>query len=174
MEEMKETAPAVSANRARSFARRFALLGLYEWQVNPLNSPEALARIVPSLISQEDTESGDLTPEEFDVCDQELFETLLRDAINNREELEAVIASHLSRPFKQVSTVERAILLLGAAELKFHPETAYLVVLDEMVELAKQFGSAEGGYKFVNGVLDKVARDLRPEETARGRRVARA
>lgn len=43
------------------------------------------------------------------------------------------------------------------------------MILDQMVELAKRFGSAEGGYKFVNGVLDKVARDLRPEETARGR-----
>ena len=167
MAEIK--AAASSGNRAKSFARRFALLGLYEWQVNPLSSPEALARVVPSLINAEDTESGDLTPEEFDSCDQELFRSLLQGAIENRSELEAVISRHLARPMQQVSAVERAILLLGAAELAQHPETAYMVVLNEMVELAKQFGSTKQGYKFVNGVLDKVARDLRPEETARGR-----
>ena len=168
-ESNKTEAARVPTNRDRAFARQFALLGLYEWLVNPLSSPEALALIVPSLINQEDTEAGDLTPEEFDHCDQELFRALLTEAITNREELEAEFSQYLYRPLKQVSTVEHAILLLGTTELRYHPETAYLVILDQMVELAKRFGSAEGGYKFVNGVLDKVARDLRPEETARGR-----
>lgn len=145
-ESNKTEAARVPTNRDRAFARQFALLGLYEWLVNPLSSPEALALIVPSLINQEDTE-----------------------AITNREELESEFSQYLNRPLKQVSTVEHAILLLGTTELRYHPETAYLVILDQMVELAKRFGSAEGGYKFVNGVLDKVARDLRPEETARGR-----
>ena len=169
-ESQEKQGAAAPSKRARSFARQFALLGLYEWIINPLSSPEALALIVPSLINQEDTEAGDLTPAEFDKCDQELFRALLTDATQHREELEADFSKYLSRPLKMVSTVEHAILLLGTAELKFHPETAYMVILDEMVELAKRFGSAEGGYKFVNGVLDKVARDLRPEETARGGR----
>ena len=168
-ESNKTEAARVPTNRDRAFARQFALLGLYEWLVNPLSSPEALALIVPSLINQEDTEAGDLTPEEFDHCDQELFRALLTEAITNREELESEFSQYLNRPLKQVSTVEHAILLLGTTELRYHPETAYLVILDQMVELAKRFGSAEGGYKFVNGVLDKAARDLRPEETARGR-----
>ncbi len=160
----------ISVNRSRSFARQFALLGLYEWQVNPLSTPEALALIVPSLISHEDTEAGDLTPEEFEKCDQELFKSLLTDAIHHHAELDAAVEKHLSRPLKQVSVVERAILQLGAAELAYHPETPHFVVLDEMIELAKRFGSAEGGYRFVNGVLDKVARDCRPEETAQGKK----
>ena len=145
-ESNKTEAARVPTNRDRAFARQFALLGLYEWLVNPLSSPE-----------------------EFDRCDQGLFRALLTEAITNREELEAEFSQYLNRPLKQVSTVEHAILLLGTTELRYHPETAYLVILDQMVELAKRFGSAEGGYKFVNGVLDKVARDLRPEETARGR-----
>lgn len=161
----EETKPAVS-RRARSFARKFALLGLYEWQINPLSSPEALAQIVPSLISQDDSEADELTPESFEKCDQELFRTLLSEAINQREELEEIFSRFLTRPLKQVSPVERSILLLGTTELRFHPETAYQIILDEMVELAKQFGSAEGGYKFVNGVLDRVAQELRPEERA--------
>jgi len=169
--ESRKKIPAAGqvSMRSRTFARRFALLGLYEWIVNPLSSPEAVALIVPSLIDQEDTESGDLTPEEFESCDQELFKTLLKDAISHRFELEEILERHVSRPLKQVSTVERAILLLGAAELVHHPETAYTVVIDEMVELAKQFGSAEGGYKFVNGVLDKVAREVRPGEKEEGK-----
>lgn len=172
---MAENQAAASAGyRAKSFARKFALLGLYEWQVNPLSSPEALALIVPSLINEEDTESGDLTPEEFDTCDQELFRSLLKEAIEHRETLEAAVSKHLSRPLSQVSAVERAILLLGATELAYHPETAFIVVLDEMVELAKQFGSAGKGYRFVNGVLDKVARELRPEETQAAKKGAKA
>lgn len=169
MEKTKQAPAGQGSMRARSFARRFALLGLYEWIVNPLSSPEAVALVVPSLINQEDTESGDLTPEEFDTCDQELFRSLLKDAISDRDELEKIISRHTSRPLKQVSTVEHAILLLGTAELVHHPENAYMVVINEMVELAKQFGSSEGGYKFVNGVLDKVAREVRPAETSRGR-----
>ena len=58
-ESNKTEAARVPTNRDRAFARQFALLGLYEWLVNPLSSPEALALIVPSLINQEDTEAGD-------------------------------------------------------------------------------------------------------------------
>ena len=79
-ESQEKQGAAAPSKRARSFARQFALLGLYEWIINPLSSPEALALIVPSLINQEDTEAGDLTPEEFDKCDQELFRALLTDA----------------------------------------------------------------------------------------------
>ena len=90
-ESNKTEAARVPTNRDRAFARQFALLGLYEWLVNPLSSPEALALIVPSLINQEDTEAGDLTPEEFDRCDQGLFRALLT---------EAVSYTHLTLPTK--------------------------------------------------------------------------
>lgn len=172
MAENQAAAPL--GHRAKSLARKFALLGLYEWQVNPASSPEKLADVVSNFFKEGEPESGDLTPEEFDKCDQELFRTLLMEAIEHRETLEAAVSKHLNRPLSQVSAVERAILLLGATELAYHPETAFIVVLDEMVELAKQFGSAGKGYRFVNGVLDKVARELRPEETAAAKKGAKA
>jgi len=64
--------------------------------------------------------------------------------------------------------VERAILYIGAFELAEHPQTPFKVVLNEAVELGKSFGAAEG-YRFVNGVLEKVAGALRPDEVAKSR-----
>jgi N utilization substance protein B len=66
---------------------------------------------------------------------------------------------------ESVDPVERAILRLGAYELIEHPEIPYRVVINEAVELAKTFG-AEKGHRYVNGVLDKAARDLRPIEAS--------
>jgi N utilization substance protein B len=66
-----------------------------------------------------------------------------------------------------VDPVERALLRLGVCELSLHPEVPYRVVINEAVELAKTFG-AEAGHKYINGVLDKLGRKLRPaEQTAR-------
>ena len=65
-----------------------------------------------------------------------------------------------------VSPIERCVLLLGACELKHHPETPYRVVINEAIELAKTFGGTDG-HKFVNGVLDKLAPELRPDEIGR-------
>jgi N utilization substance protein B len=67
--------------------------------------------------------------------------------------------------------VERAILYIGAFELQAHPETPFRVVLNEAIELGKSFGGT-GGHKYVNGVLEKLARGLRSQEVARGRQPA--
>jgi len=83
-------------------------------------------------------------------------------------ELEGLITPHLNREFARLSPVERAILYIGAYELAHHPKTPFKVVLNEAVELGKSFGGAEG-YRFVNGVLEKVAAQLRPEEVERSR-----
>ena len=92
-----------------------------------------------------------------------------RDKVKASEaELQKLITPHLDRDFKRLSPVERAILYIGAFELASHPETPFKVVLNEAVELGKSFGATDG-HRFVNGVLEKIAIALRPEEVARTR-----
>ena len=98
----------------------------------------------------------------------EFLEELLRGVPSRAAELEQLIAPHLDRDFARLSPVERAILYIGAYELAHHPQTPFKVVLNEAVELGKSFGAAEG-YRFVNGVLEKIAAQLRPEEVGRWR-----
>ena len=93
------------------------------------------------------------------------------DALGRSEELRGIISPHLNRDFARLSPIERAILYIGSFELTAHPETPFKVVLNEAVELGKSFGGAEG-HRFVNGVLEKVAAQLRPEEVARARKIA--
>jgi N utilization substance protein B len=81
------------------------------------------------------------------------------------------VAPFLDRSLASLSPVERAILLIGAYELASRPETPFKVVLNEAIELGKSFGATDG-YKFVNGVLEKLAAGLRPEEIARARQTA--
>jgi N utilization substance protein B len=78
-------------------------------------------------------------------------------------ELDDLLAPLLERPLAQVDPVERAVLRVGAFELAHRPEVPYRVVINEAVELAKRFG-AEQGHRFVNSVLDRLARDLRAVE----------
>ena len=86
-------------------------------------------------------------------------------------ELERVIVPHLDRAFARLSPVERSILYIGAFELMAHPETPFKVVVNEAIELGKSYGAAEG-HRFVNGVLEKIAARLRPDEVARARNPA--
>lgn len=92
------------------------------------------------------------------------YASTLEQCLQNGEDLVAIITPHLSRPWNEVSPIERCVLLLGACELKLHPETPYRVVINEAIELAKTYGGTDG-HKFVNGVLDKMAPTLRPFES---------
>jgi len=96
------------------------------------------------------------------------LDELLSGVRSRAAELEQLIAPHLDREFARLSPVERAILYIGAFELAHHPKTPFKVVLNEAVELGKSFGASEG-YRFVNGVLEKIAAQLRPEEVGRWR-----
>jgi len=136
---------------ARRQAREIALQALYAWQLSGAD-PLAQAR----------------TLEGFDKTDAEFVETLLRGVLGRSDELGALITPHLNREFGKLSPIERAILYIGAYELASHPETPFKVVLNEAVELGKSFGATDG-YRFVNGVLEKIAAALRPEEVARSR-----
>jgi N utilization substance protein B len=136
---------------ARRQAREIALQALYAWQLSG-EDPLAQAR----------------TLEGFDKTEARFVETLLRGVLGRSEELRALITPHLNREFVKLSPIERAILYIGAYELASHPETPFKVVLNEAVELGKSFGATDG-YRFVNGVLEKIAAALRPEEVARTR-----
>ena len=85
--------------------------------------------------------------------------------------LESRITPHLDRSLASLSPVERVVLMIGAWELAERPDTPFKVVLNEAIELGKSFGGTDG-HKFVNGVLEKLALDLRPEEIARSRLIA--
>ena len=98
-------------------------------------------------------------------------ESLLSGVLGQAEALRALISPHLSREFGKLSPIERAILYIGAYELVAHPQTPFKVVLNEAVELGKSFGATDG-YRFVNGVLEKIAQAVRPEEVARSRNLA--
>ncbi|KAF4513760.1 UNVERIFIED_CONTAM: hypothetical protein B566_EDAN011680 [Ephemera danica] len=104
-------------------------------------------------------------------ADSEFFTGILRGVMARHEALTVQIAAHIDRPFAELSPVEACILLMGTHELSSHLETPYRVVINESIELAKTFGGTDG-HKYVNGVLDKVAAVLRPDEVA-ARRKAR-
>jgi N utilization substance protein B len=97
--------------------------------------------------------------------DQELFRELVRNVTDESEDLDAAIGELSDRAVAQLDPVEHAILLIGIYELKHRAEVPYRVVISEAVELTRQFGAADG-HKFVNALLDRAARRLRPTETA--------
>ncbi|MBI4195673.1 MAG: transcription antitermination factor NusB [Betaproteobacteria bacterium] len=137
----------MKSNRRRS--REFALQGLYQWQ---------LAGTEPQAIAGQLAEARG-----FDKIDVEYFGILFHGAIGGAAELEREIAPCLDRAFAGLSPVERGILLLAGYELLHQPEVPYRVVINEAVELAKAYGGTDG-YKFVNGVLNKLAARVRGAE----------
>lgn len=151
---MNDTAPATRARGGRSSnprrrAREFVIQGLYQWQVGDQDAA--------AIQVQAESVAG------FDKADSALYTTLLAEARQHAETLKLELAPHIDRSWDEVSPIERCILLLGACELKLHPETPYRVIINEAIELAKTFGGTDG-HKFVNGVLDKLAAMLRPDE----------
>jgi N utilization substance protein B len=136
---------------ARRQAREIALQALYAWQLSG-DDPLAQARTIKG----------------FEKTDARFVESLLRGVLERADELRGLISPHLSREFGKLSPIERAILYIGTFELASHPETPFKVVLNEAVELGKSFGATDG-YRFVNGVLEKIAAALRPDEVARAR-----
>jgi N utilization substance protein B len=140
---------------ARRRAREYALQGLYQWQLS--GSP-------PSDIRTQLAED-----QHFDKADGTYFAALLGGTIAEAEALKREVAPALDRAVEALSPVERGILLLAAWELKHSPEIPFKVVINEAIELAKAYGGTDG-YKYVNGVLDKLAPALRPGEKDRPQR----
>jgi N utilization substance protein B len=102
---------------------------------------------------------------EYERVDQDYFDDALKTICENREEIELGIAEFADRPVEQLDPVERGILLLGYYELQSVANVPYRVVINEAVNLAKRMG-AQDGYKFINALLDRASKKLRPAEHA--------
>ena len=139
---------------SRHRAREFVIQGLYQWQVG--------GQDFAAVNAQAESVTG------FDKADYELYQALLQAVMDDAVGLREVLQPHISRPWVEISPIEQCILLLAACELRDRIDTPYRVVINEAIELAKTFGGTDG-HKFVNGVLDKLAPQLRPEEAAPGR-----
>ncbi|OGS93982.1 MAG: N utilization substance protein B [Gallionellales bacterium RIFCSPLOWO2_02_FULL_57_47] len=133
----------------RHRARELALQGVYQWRVTAGDD----AQIEKQIHAEKN----------LGRYDKELFSKLLRGALKQHADLEALLAPYLDRPIAELSHVEFAVLLLGAFELSQHHDVPYKVIINEAVELAKTFGGVDG-HKYVNGVLDKLALKVRATE----------
>lgn len=136
-------------HRARSLARRLALQALYQHQINP--RPWA------------DTQREFAADPEAERVDLDYFRELVAAIAPNCEALDSRLAGLCEIPPSELDPIEHAVLWLGLHELQSCPEMPYRVVIAEAVQLAKQFGATDG-HKFVNAVLDRAARDSRPQE----------
>ena len=108
----------------------------------------------------------------FDKCDREHFDALLHGCIAEAADIDAVLARHVDRKTSQLSPIEHGVLMIGVYELTHCIEIPYKVAINEAVELAKEYGGTDG-HKYVNGVLDKAAMDLRPVEVEAARAARR-
>jgi len=138
----------------RGLARRLTVQALYQWLIN-----ESLPETLLSQFREQEEGLG--------RADPAYFEELLKGVVEHAPQLTLAITPHLDRPLNQLDPVEHAILLLGTYELLHRPDVPWKVAVNESVNLAKMFG-AEDGFKFVNGVLDKLARAARSTEISGG------
>ena len=134
---------------ARRRARRALVQAVYQWQI---------ARADTAALEREFLEAKALQK-----ADVEFFQEALRWVLHHSADLDASFATFLDRELASLDQVELAILRLGAFELTQRIDVPYRVVIDEYVELAKLFG-AEDSYKYINGVLDRLAREVRQVE----------
>lgn len=136
---------------ARSRSRSFALQGLYQFLVGADDATGI------------DAFTRDLAG--FHKCDAAHFDALLHGCINEHASLDALIAPKLDRTVAELSPIERACMWVGAYELLHAQDIPWRVVLNESVELAKEFGGTDG-HKYVNAVLNALAHDIRAEQVA--------
>jgi N utilization substance protein B len=152
---------------ARRGARQLALQGLYAWEMTGNN----LNLIQADLLSGQyclllDTESPDIYSEneQYSVAskflDQAYFSELLHKIPAHKAEVDALFIPFMSRELEKLGPIEYAILRIASYELKFRPEIPFKVVINEAIDLTKAFGGQDS-HKFVNGVLDKIAVNLK-------------
>jgi N utilization substance protein B len=138
--------------RGRHGARRLALQALYQRQLGGHSAAELIAQFSDR--------------KEFRGIDAGYFLALIEEILAAEQSLDALIARAADRPVAQLDPVERGVLWIGLTELRAHPDVPRKVVIDEAVELAKEFG-AQDSFRYVNAVLDSMAMELRPAGGAR-------
>lgn len=137
---------------ARVRARRSVVQALYQWGM----SEKSMAEIIREFEKDRS---------ELNKADVEYFREILKGIEKHLTELDRQLLPWLDRPLEKIDPVENAILHLGMYELLYHLELPWRVVLNESIELAKMFG-AEQSHKYVNGILDKAAHQIRTVELA--------
>lgn len=135
--------------KPRRQARCFAMQALYQWQVNPV----PIEQLIHHFEQNDDSSS----------CDIEYFKVLLMGSVSHLAKLDELMASCLDRPIDELNPVELATLRVSIFELMYRLDVPYRVVINEALEIVKQFGSDQG-HKYVNAVLDKLAPKLREAE----------
>jgi len=130
-------------------ARKLALQALYQWRMSGLDLPEI--------------ETQFRCANNMDRVDAEYFCRLLYGVPKHLDALQSQMLPFLDRRLEEINPVELSVLRLSTFELLYCPEIPYRVVLDESVVLTKEFGSQEG-YRYVNGVLNNLARQVRAVE----------
>lgn len=131
----------------RHNSRKAAVQALYQWDL----TQQDIADIQPQFEKIHDMQN----------LDRKFLRKILQEIPLLASELEKEISPYIGREFSSLDPVERAILRVGAYELKHCEEVPKKVVINEMIEIAKVFGS-DHSYKFINGVMDKMAKSLRP------------
>ncbi len=134
---------------ARSRARELALQALYQAQIAGHDKTELFAQFRERP--------------EYARVDQPYFDSVLAAICDGRVSLQAGLAAFTDRPIEQLDPVELGILLIGYHELESRADVPYRVVINEAVNLAKRFGAVDG-HKYINAVLDRAVRSLRPAE----------
>jgi transcription antitermination protein NusB len=142
-------APRSRGNGPRALARKLALQALYGWQLNRCEWQDLMREFELAT--------------EAPRADREFFQALVSQICVNTEALDAELTSWCDRKASELDPIEHAVLLIGLQELRAHPDVPFRVVISEAVGLARRFGATDG-HKFVNAVMDKAARELRPHE----------
>jgi N utilization substance protein B len=135
----------------RRNARHYALQAMYQWHVSGASTDEIEAQFIAHQITKN--------------IDLDYFKELIHGVPDNTDELDAEMKPFIKRPMDELDPVELSILRMATYELKNRLDIPYRVVINEALELTKRFGSVDG-FKFVNGVLDQVARGTRTIEIA--------
>ncbi len=135
----------------KSMARRSAVQAIYQWQITGYN----LSEIERQFVEEHGLSKGELP----------YFQDLLHQVPKKLDVIDAALGEFTNRPIEQIDPVERAILRIGVYELMQRLDIPYRVVVNEGINLAKEFGATQS-HKFVNGLLDKIARKYRVAESA--------
>jgi N utilization substance protein B len=136
----------MTSQGSRHGARRLLLQALYQAQI--------AGHDVAELIEQFSVR------DEFATVDSDYFCVVLKDVLSRTVELDKLIDGFLDRPIRQLDPIEHALLWIGAAELSAQANVPINVIINEAVELAKEFG-AQDSYRYINAVLDKASKTLR-------------
>lgn len=136
-------------SKARHQARMYALQALYNW----ILSGNAARDIETSLLEEQNVSKIDL----------DYFKSLFRGVTSDPDTLDKYMLPYLDRSIKTLTPIELCMLRIAIFELLKRPDVPFRVIINEAVELNKRFGVSEG-FKYINGILDQVAKDLRPEE----------